>query len=147
MIKVHSYLNFNGNCEEAFAFYQSVFEVESMGIYRYGDMPADPNLPLKDADKDKVMHTSLQINDAVMLMGCDIIEGFGQKAVFGTGTCIMLDTDTPEQARALHANLSAQAKQIEMDLDETFFAELFSSFIDRFGIAWMIYFEGNKKMD
>lgn len=146
MRKVHSYLNFNGNCEEAFNFYQSVFAADSMGIYRYGDMPADPNFPIKDADKSKVMHTSIMINDSAMLMGADIIEGFGQKAVFGTGTYIMLDTDGPEEARELHHKLSQQAKQIEMDLEETFFAELFSSFIDRFGIAWMVHYEGNKTM-
>lgn len=146
MAKVHTYLNFNGNCEEAFNFYQSVFGVESMGIYRYGDVPADPNFPLKAEDHNKVMHTSLKINDNVMLMGSDIIEGTGQKAVFGTGTYIMLDTEGPEEARELHKKLSQQAQQIEMNLDETFFAELFSSFIDRFGIAWMVHFEGNKTM-
>lgn len=81
-----------------------------------------------------------------MLMGSDCVEGFGPKVTFGTGTYIMLDTDTPEEAQKLHARLTKDAQNIEMDLGETFFAELFSSFIDQFGIAWMVHYEGNKKL-
>lgn len=146
MTKLHAYLNFNGNCEEAFQFYQTVFGRPLLGLHRFGDMPADPNFTVPAADKDKIMHTALQINEHAMIMGSDCIEGFGQKAVFGTANYIMLDTDSPEQARELHNKLVVNAKKIEMELDETFFAELFSSFIDKFGIAWMVHYEGNKKM-
>lgn len=146
MAKLHAYLNFNGNCEEAFQFYQTVFDEPLMGIYRFGDMPADPNFSVAAGDKDKIMHTAIKINKDAMIMGSDCVESFGQKAVFGTATYIMLDTDSAEEARKLHVKLSAHAKTMEMDLEETFFAELFSSFIDQFGIGWMIHYEGNKKM-
>ncbi|WP_437918299.1 VOC family protein [Sphingobacterium sp. LRF_L2] len=146
MAKVHAYLNFNGNCEEAFTFYQTVFESPLSGVYRFGDTPEDPNFPTPEEDKNKVMHTSLHINKDVMLMGSDCIESFGQKATYGTGSYIMLDTDTAEEARTLFDKLAVDAQNLEMDLGETFFAELFASFTDKFGIAWMIHFEGNKKM-
>lgn len=146
MAKLHAYLNFNGNCKAAFDFYQTVFDTPLVGTYRFGDMPPDPNFSIPESDSDKIMHTALRINDDVMLMGSDCIENFGHKAVFGTATYIMLDTDTIEEARELHTKLSDQAQTIEMDLGETFFAELYSSFTDRFGISWMIHYEGNKKM-
>ena len=146
MTKLHAYLNFNGNCEEAFQFYQTVFGGPLQGIHRFGDMPADPNFSISETDKNKIMHTALRINEHAMIMGSDCVESFGQKAVFGTANYIMLDTDSAEQARELHNKLSVNAQTMEMDLGETFFAELFSSFIDQFGITWMIHYEGNKTM-
>ncbi|MBE8722537.1 VOC family protein [Sphingobacterium pedocola] len=146
MTKVHAYLNFNGNCEEAFKFYEQVFNKENTGFYRFGDMPSDPEYPLPEEAKNLVSHTSIALNESTMLMGSDCFEGFGQKATQGTNTYIMLDTDTPEEATALHAALSVDAQNIEMPLGEQFWAELFSSFTDKYGISWMIHFEGNKKM-
>lgn len=143
MTKLHAYLNFNGNCEEAFQFYQTVFGGPFLGVHRFGDMPADPNFNIPEADKDKIMHTALKINDNAMIMGSDCIESFGQKAEFGNATYIMLDTSSAEEARELYNKLSMNAKMMEMELEETFFAELFSSFIDQFGIGWMVHYEGN----
>lgn len=147
MAKLHAYLNFNGNCEEAFNFYHTVFGGHEPTAHRFKNLPEDPNVKVKDADANKIMHTSLMVNDSVMLMGTDCVDSFGQKAMFGNSTYIMLDTETAEEARNLFSKLSANAQNLEMDLGEMFFAELFSSFTDQFGVAWMIYFEGNKKMD
>lgn len=147
MAKVHVYLNFNGNCEEAFQFYGSVFKAANTGIYRYSDMPDDPNMPpLSEADKNKVLHTSIPINDNTMLMGADVVEGFGGKLTYGNSTYIMLDVASIEEAQMYFDALSKDAQQLEMDLGETFFAERFGSFQDKYGIYWMIHFEGNKKM-
>jgi len=146
MTKIHAYLNFNGNCEEAFKFYEQVFNTENTGIYRFGDMPSDPEYPLPDEAKNLVSHTAIALNDSTMLMGSDCFEGFNQKAIPGTNTYIMLDTDTPQEATNLYAALSVDAQNIEMPLGEQFWAELFSSFTDKYGISWMIHYEGNKKM-
>lgn len=146
MAKIHAYLNFNGNCIEAFNFYKAVFNQEFSGIYRFGDMPADPNYPIPDADKDKIMHISIPINEHTMLMGSDCLESFGQVAKSGTSSYIMLDVDSIEEAQQLYDKLAVNVQNMEMELGETFFAERFSSFIDQFGIAWMIHFEGNKKL-
>ena len=147
MAKVHSYLNFNGNCEEAFNFYKSVFNKELNGMYRFGEMPEDPSYSVPEADKNKIMHTSLSLNENQMLMGSDCLEAFGQKAVTGTTTYVMLDVETTEEAQKLYDALSVNAQNMEMPLGDAFFAELFSSFTDQFGIAWMIHFEGNRKFE
>lgn len=146
MAKVHVYLNFNGNCEEAFSFYEKVFNTSNIGIYRFGDTPADPNYPIADADKNKIMHMALFINPETMLMGTDCLESFGQKATSGTNTYVMLDTATADEAKTLYASLTEGANNIEMELGEQMWAELYASFEDKYGIKWMIHFEGNKKM-
>lgn len=146
MAKIHAYLNFNGNCEEAFTFYEKVFNTQSIGTYRFGDMPENPEFPVNNEDKQKIMHTAIMINDSTMLMGSDCIEGLGQKITNGTSTYIMLDTETAQEAKDLYQTLSENALNIEMPLGEQFWAELYASFQDQFGICWMIHFEGNKKM-
>lgn len=146
MAKIHAYLNFNGNCEEAFKFYEKAFKTPNIGTHRFGDLPADPNFPIADEDKNKVMHTALMINENTMLMGSDAIENFGHKIVSGNNTYIMLDTETAEEAKELYTALTENATNIEMELSEQFWAELYASFQDQFGISWMIHFEGNKKM-
>jgi len=146
MAKIHAYLNFNGNCEEAFTFYEKVFNTQSIGTYRFGDMPENPEFPVNNEDKQKIMHTAIMINDSTMLMGSDCIEGLGQKITNGTSTYIMLDTETAQEAKDLYQALSENALNIEMPLGEQFWAELYASFQDQFGICWMIHFEGNKRM-
>ncbi|TDQ77036.1 VOC family protein [Sphingobacterium yanglingense] len=146
MAKIHAYLNFNGNCEDAFAFYKTVFNTDLIGTYRFGDMPADPNFPLNDEDKRKIMHTALMINADSMLMGSDCIENFGHKATPGTNTYIMLDVASTEEAKKLYDALVVNAQNVEMPLGEQFFAELYASFTDQFGISWMVHYEGKNQM-
>lgn len=147
MAKVNLYLNFNGNCEEAFLFYADVFQTTVNGSYRYGDMPMEPNMPpLSEESKKKILHTSIEIKDNIMLMGADVVEGFGGKLVQGNSTYIMLDVNSVDEAKAYYEALSKEAKVLEMELGETFFAERFASLQDKFGIYWMIHFEGSKKM-
>lgn len=145
MARIHAYLNFNGNCEEAFTFYERVFNTKNMGMHRFGDMPADDNFPMSEEDKKKIMNTAIMINEDTMILGSDCIENFGHKLVNGNSTYIMLDTQTAQEAKDLYAALSVNAQTIEMELGEQFWAELYASFQDQFGICWMIHFEGNKK--
>lgn len=147
MAKIHAYLNFNGNCEEAFMFYEKVFKTKNIGIHRFGDLPSDPNFPINEQDKHKVMHTALLIDGDRMLMGSDCLESFGQKINNGNSTYIMLDTETAQEAKDLYQALSENALNIEMPLGEQFWAELYASFQDQFGICWMVHYEGNKKFE
>lgn len=146
MAKVHAYLNFNGDCAQAFDFYQKAFDTPSVGTMKFGDMPPDPDFPLPDDAKDKIMHTAIMLNETTMLMGSDVIEGFGHQHSNGNSTYVMLDAATKEEAQSLYTALTDNAKVIEMPLEEAFFAELYASFQDQFGVWWMIHFEGNKKM-
>ena len=144
MAKIHAYLNFNGDCEQAFEFYESVFETKNIGIHKMGDMPPNPECQIPESAKNKVMHVAIFINDSTMLMGSDIIEEFGHQYQPGNNNYIMLDVENAEEAHKLYDRLSVNAKKIEMPLAEQFFAELYASFIDQFGTPWMIHFEGNK---
>lgn len=145
MAKVHAYLNFNGNCDQAFQFYAQVFGTKTSPVHRFGDMPNDPDSPQLDAlDQQKVMHVSLPINEHTQLMGSDCLESFGQKIILGNNNYVMLDVYTAEEAKMLYDKLSVNAQVMEMELAPQFFAELFSSFIDQFGTPWMIHFEGNR---
>jgi len=147
MATLHAYLNFEGNCEEAFQFYTQVFDAKVLGTVRFGDMPEDPNYPVAETDKHKIMNIAIMINENTMLLGSDCLESFQQKVNFGNSTYVMLDTESAEEAKNLFSRLSANAKVMEMELGETFWAEQFASFQDKFGIFWMINFEGNKKME
>lgn len=147
MAKVHAYLNFSGNCAEAFKFYEKVFKTQSVSVSRYGDMPSEPGQPELPAGKgDLVAHTALPINDTTMLMGSDIIEEFTELPTEGTRSYIMLDTSTPEEAKELYDALKENAKDLEMELGKTFFADQFASLKDQFGVCWMIIYEGSPKV-
>lgn len=108
MGKVAIYLNFQGNTEEAFHFYKSVFGTEfSSPIMRIGDLPPDPNGPKFSAkDLKSVMHVALPIIGGTELMGTDMLESMGQKLVVGNNTTISLQLDAKEEADRLYNALS-----------------------------------------
>ncbi|PKD17211.1 glyoxalase [Salegentibacter salinarum] len=138
MATLNPYLNFNGNTEEAFNFYKSVFKSDFSHIMRFTDMPPEE----EGADKipkeyeNQILHVSLPIGDSV-LMGSDCIEAFGQKAVFGSSNYISVTPTSEEETRRLFIELSADG-EVEMPLEEMFWGDLFASFSDKFGIKWML---------
>jgi len=71
MTTINTYLTFNGNCEEAFNFYKSVFGGEFAHIGKFKDMPENPKFPVAESDKEKVMHISFPISKESILMGSD----------------------------------------------------------------------------
>jgi PhnB protein len=136
MATLNPYLNFNGNTEEAFNFYKSVFKSHFSQLMRFTDMPPGE----EGADKipkeyeNQILHVSLPIVDSV-LMGSDCIEAFGQKAVFGSNNYISVTPESEEETRRLFKELPAGG-DIEMPLEEMFWGDLFASFTDKFGIKW-----------
>ncbi|MGO1869121.1 MAG: VOC family protein, partial [Sphingobacterium sp.] len=113
----------------------------------YDEIPADPSHPpMPDDAKGKVMHTAIKIGNGTLIMGSDVVEGFGHRLTIGNSAYIMLDAESASEAQDLFTSLSVDSPEVEMALGETFFAELYSSFQDRFGVWWMVHFEGNKKM-
>lgn len=140
---INAYLSFNGNCEEAFSFYKSVFRREFTNVSRYKEIPSDK--PLSEEEGNKIMHISLGITDDIELMGTDIPELVDDNVTKGkTITLSVMPKDEKETER-IFKELSEGGK-IEMDLQETFWADLFGSFTDKFGIAWRINY-GNGKSE
>lgn len=117
-------------------------------MVRYRDIPNEPGQPeLPAGTGDLVAHTALHINESTLLMGSDILEQFSALPTEGTRSYIMLDTHSREEAQELYDKLKENAKDLEMELGETFFAELFASLKDQFGVCWMVIHEGNKAME
>lgn len=140
-MKINTYLNFNGNTEEAFNFYKSVFGGEFFMLQRFQDTPAVGELG--QTHGEKIMHISLPIGDGHLLMGTDALEEMGQKLNFGNNFHISLMPDTKEEADNLYKGLS-EGGNIAMPLQDTFWGAYFGSFTDKFGVHWMINFEYKK---
>ena len=142
MAKLNPYLNFDGNAEEAFNFYKSVFGGEfEGGISRMSDAPGTENL--SDEEKNRVMHISLPIGGGNTLMASDIIPSMGHKLIKGNNNYIALSPESKEQADLLFNGLSAGGS-IEMPLEDMFWGAYYGSFEDKFGVHWMINYETSK---
>ena len=143
MATVNVYLTFNGNCEEAFNFYRSVFGGEFPYIGRFKDMPADGGKPLPPEDANKIMHVSLQISKETALMGSDTGGEWAPGFTQGNNFSISVNADSKAEAEKLFNGLSAGG-MVAMPLAQTFWSECFGMCTDKFGIAWMMSYDGNK---
>ncbi len=138
MFTVNPYLTFNGNCEEAFNFYCSVFGGELKDFNRYENMPSEQ--PIPEEQKQKIMHVSLPINDTMTLMGCDSSDAFGKATNIGNNVALFVNTDSEERAREVFTKLS-EGGTITMPFQATFWSALFGMFTDKYGIHWMVNYE------
>ena len=145
MATVNVYLTFNGNCEEAFNFYKSVFGGEFPYIGRFGDMPAENGKEMPEADKNKIMHVSLPISQETMLMGSDTGGEWASHFVEGNNFSLSLNTNSREEADHLCAALS-EGGVITMPLADTFWGAYFGMWTDKFGINWMVNYDDPAKM-
>ncbi len=136
-MKVNPYLNFDGQAEEAFNFYKSVFGGEFSGNMKFKDSPDGDKLP-KD-EQNRTMHISLPFGKENLLMGSDIMPSMGNKLIKGNNNYISLHPESKSEADRLFNGLSKDGV-IEMPMAVQFWGDYFGSFIDKFGIAWMINF-------
>ncbi|MNE03532.1 hypothetical protein D3C80_960380 [compost metagenome] len=143
MASINPYLIFNGNCEEAFLFYQSVFGGEFPYVGKFKDMPAgDGNPTLSEEDANKIMHISLPIGKDSVLMGSDSNAASGE-VVFGGNISISINTESKQEAEKLFNGLSAGGNPF-MPMNQTFWGAYFGMFVDKFGINWMVNFDENE---
>lgn len=134
-IKLNPYLNFDGKTEEAFNFYKTVFGGEFIGgIMKMGDAPGSENLT--EEEKGKVMHIALPIGDDI-LMASDIVPSMGHKLVEGNNNYLSIFPENREEADRLFNALSVEGA-IEVPLQDQFWGDYFGSFVDKFGVHWMI---------
>jgi len=135
-MKVNTYLNFQGNAEEAMGFYRSIFGGEFSSVVKFKDMPME-GVEIPAADQDKMMHISLPLDEDEVLMASDALESLGQKLVVGNNVYVSLHPDSREEADRLFAGLSEGA-DIEMPMGDQIWGDYFGSLRDKFGIGWMI---------
>ena len=143
MTKVNAYMTFNGNCEEAFRFYKSVFGGEFLYIGRYKDVPPIDRQAFRPENDEKIMHVSLPISKETILMGCDSPEANGHGAISGNNISLSIDTEGREEANRLFNGLSVGG-QIKMSMSQTFWGAYFGVLTDRFGINWLINCDSNE---
>ena len=134
-MKVLTYLNFQGNAEEAFDFYKSVFGGEYSSLVRFKDLPME-GVTIPEGDQDKVMHIALPVGDG-LLMASDALESLGQQLVRGTNHYISVHPDSRAEADRIFRALSEGA-DIEMPIDDQVWGDYFGSLRDKFGIGWMV---------
>ncbi|MDR2810030.1 MAG: VOC family protein [Tannerellaceae bacterium] len=133
MIEVSPYLQFNGDCEVAFAFYKSVFGGEFEFLYRYKDVPTEK--PLSEWEKEKIMHISLPLMKGVNLLGMDVLD-VAEKSIANRIT-IGIRTNNEEDTLRIFNALATDGDIIQ-PLQKAFFADLFGSVTDKFGFNWSI---------
>jgi PhnB protein len=143
MATVNIYLNFRGNCEEAFHLYKSVFGGDFPYIGRYKDMPQESGA-CPPADLEKVMHISLPISKETVLMGCDVLEAPGRDLITGNNFAISVNTVSRNEADDVFNGLAAGGT-VNMPLNRTFWGAWFGMLTDKFGIQWMVSYEEPKE--
>ena len=141
MSTFNPYLNFDGQAEEAFNFYRSVFGGEFAALMRMTDAPGTENLP--ENEKNRLMHVALPLNDTTILMASDCVPSAGHVLKPGNNMYININTDSREEADRLFNGLSAGG-EIEMPMEDMFWGDYFGSFKDKYQIQWMINFTANK---
>lgn len=134
-----TYLNFDGNTEEAFNFYRTVFKTEfsGKGMQRFGDIPSDAGHgPMPDAIKKMILHVELPILGGHILMATDAPKEMGFTLEKGTNMHICLEPETKEETKRLFDALTDGGKVI-MPLADMFFGAYFGQGTDKYGINWM----------
>ncbi|GAB2514347.1 VOC family protein [Spirosoma aerophilum] len=138
MALINPHINFNGNAEEAFTFYKSVFGGEFAQIMRMKDL-ASPDFPMAENDANKIMHIALPIGKNI-LMGNDIPEHMGRVDENENRSKISISAESREEADKLFSGLSAGGT-VEMPIDNSPWGSYFGMFRDKFGIEWMVDFD------
>ena len=129
-MQLHTYLNYGGNCEQAFRFYEQHLGGTITMLMRHGEQP---NAAVPDDWKDAVLHARISIGETELL-GADIPPDRFQPI---RSAYLSLTVSSDDEADRIHAVLS-DGGQIFMPMQETFFASRFSMLRDRFGTSWMI---------
>lgn len=137
MAQIDPYLHFNGNAEEAFTFYRSVFGGEFSMLVRFKDMPANPEHPIPVEEANSIMHIALPIGKHNVLMGSDVPKFMGRVNENENRSKISIHTESMEEADQLYKGLSAGGT-VEMPIGDSPWGSYFGMFRDQYGIEWMV---------
>lgn len=130
MAQLSAYLSFDGTCEEAMQFYQSVLG-GTLECFRYGGSPMADHAK---GQEQKIMHASLRLEDGFSLMGSDPLQTPAEKY---SGFSLSLGCHSEDEARTLFDRLKAGGS-VQMELQATFWSQAFGMLTDRFGVRWLV---------
>ena len=134
------YLNFNGNCLEAMNFYAETLGGEVFGVFRNGDSPT-PEDRMSGGD-DMILNMSLRLGNTTVMASDAPAEWYSKPQGFS----VTISPPSMEEFDRVYAALSRDAQAVMMAPAETFWADRFAMFTDRFGTPWMLIIEGSKRM-
>ena len=141
MATINPYINFNGNAEEAFTFYKSIFGGAFTSIIRFKDV-ASSEFPMSETEANKIMRITLPIGDAV-LMANDVPESMGRVNENENRSKIAVFTKSREEADNIFTSLT-QGGSVEVPMDDSPWGTYFGMFRDKFGIEWTVEFDSSQ---
>src|SRR6185436_3645480 len=141
---INPWINFNGNAEEAFNFYKSVFGGEFAKLVRFKDL-ASPEYPVQEKDQNKIMLITLPVGKNNMLMANDVPEIMGRVNENENRSKIAINAESKEEADRLFNGLSAGG-EIEVPMNDGPWGSYFGMLRDKYGIEWIIEFYSNKNI-
>lgn len=142
MARIDPHINFNGNAEEAFNFYKSVFGGEFTRVVRFKDLPIT-EFPIAEKEANKIMHIALSIGKN-FLMANDVPEHMGRTNENENRSKISISAASKEEADKLFNGLS-EGGQIEMPITDSPWGSYFGMFRDKYGIEWMVNYDPNER--
>lgn len=135
---ISPHINFNGNAEEAFTFYKSVFGGEFSKVIRFKEL-ASAEFPVSEKEENKIMHIVLSVGKNDMLMGNDVPEIMGKTNENENRSKIVVTAGSKEEADKIFNGLSAGG-QIEAAIGDSPWGSYFGCFRDKYGIEWIVEF-------
>jgi PhnB protein len=136
MARINPYIHFNGNAQEAFTFYKSVFGGEFTKLTRYKEL-SGPGFSIPEKEGNKIMHIALPISKNTVLLGSDTLEVMGQVTENDNRNTIFISAETREEAEKLFNGISAGGK-VEMPIGDGPLGSYFGMFADKYGVQWMV---------
>lgn len=140
MVTINPYINFNGNAEEAFNFYKSVFGGEFKAVVRFKDL-ASEEFPIPEEEAEKIMRIVLPIGTTELIAN-DVPASMGRVSENENRSKIAVSAESREEAEKIFTGLS-EGGTVEMPLDESPWGTVFSMFRDKYGIEWTVEFDPN----
>lgn len=138
MATINPYINFNGNAEEAFTFYKSVFGGEFLKITRFKDI-ANSEFPVSEKEANKIMRIALPIGNNILIAN-DVPESMGRVNENENRSKIAVTAESKEEADRIFNELSAGG-EVEMPMSESPWDTYFAMFRDKYGIEWTVEFD------
>jgi len=141
MARINPHINFNGNAEEAFNFYKSVFGGEFNSIKRFKDLTF-PGFTIPEEEADKIMHISLPIGKNLLIAN-DVPQSMGRVSENENRSKISISAESKAEADKLFSGLSSGG-EIEYPIGDSPWGSYFGAFRDKYGIEWIVEFDQNQ---
>ncbi|OIK09256.1 VOC family protein [Bacillus sp. MUM 13] len=140
-LKLIPYLVMNGNAREAIDFYQKALNADVLFTQSFREMPENPEFQLPEEAKNLVSHATIKVGETELMLS-DTFPG--QPHSSGTQVTICITTDNAEKAKQMFEAL-IQEGQVTMPLQENFFSPAYGSVVDKFGVSFQIFTEGQQQ--